>query len=867
MRNVRNKQAVKRLSDKSFQSSRTRNRIAILAIALTSMLFTALFTIGIGTVENFQTQTMRQSGGDSHGVFKNLNEQEYETLKEHPLIKESAPCVIVADEIRNPEFLKRHVEAWYYPQYHYSHCFVEIIDGRAPQSAEEILLDESSMKLLGLKPEAGQTVTLDMQIRQNQEEGVKREFYVAGIIKSEPAMNVGFAIVSEAYLEKYKQELAYEYDETGSMTGTIRMDVNFSNSFSIQEKLDRIILESGYSTDEGDEKYIASNGNWAYVSDGAGGDAVTQGAVAGSLILIVLTGYLIIYNVFQISIMKDIRYYGLLKTIGTTGRQIKKILRRQAWRLSLFGIPAGLFFGFLLGRSFVPAVIAKSSYSGMEVQVSASPFIFIGAAVFTLVTVFISQERPARIAAKVSPIEAVRYTEGGKHSKKVKRSANGAKLWRMALSNLGRSKAKTAVVILSLSLAVILLNSVFTVTRSFDMDTYLKKFVSYDFLIANARYFNYDYLSSDEDNVSEINLTESFISQCESLEGFEEGGRIYAAIGEIGLKADSWTVPEYLTKDENGVPGSYRGGRFIPLTRTEEGDYFTAFYGVEDLPLSTIEVWKGEKDMETIRKKLDTGNYLLLSVGVDDNGVVEEESVNHQPGDTVTLTYGNGQEREFTILSLFKENYYGLTNRIGFDFAYYTTADVFKEMASDQLLMSYAFNVKESGEQEANAFLKSYTTQAEPLMGYESKFLYLEEFSSIKGLFLMVGGILALVIGIIGVLNFINSILTGIVTRRKEFAMLEAIGMTRKQLSQMVVLEGLYYGMFTSIFSICFGTVFSLTAVRMLSTGLWFMKYHFMIWPMLAVLPVMLVMGAAVPKIVIYFNRKQSVVEELRQNE
>ena len=141
MRKVKNKAVIRKLSDKSFGANKTRNIIAALAIALTTMLFTVIFTIGIGTVESFQRQTMRQSGGDSHGTLKNLTREEYEKLKDHPLIKECAPCMAVADEVRNPEFLKRHMEMWYYPQYHYEHCFIEIIDGKAPEKADEVLMD------------------------------------------------------------------------------------------------------------------------------------------------------------------------------------------------------------------------------------------------------------------------------------------------------------------------------------------------------------------------------------------------------------------------------------------------------------------------------------------------------------------------------------------------------------------------------------------------------------------------------------------------------------------------------------------------------------------------------------------------------
>ena len=105
-----------------------------------------------------------------------------------------------------------------------------------------------------------------------------------------------------------------------------------------------------------------------------------------------LTGYLIIYNIFQISVMKDIHFYGLLKTIGTTDRQLKKIIHRQALILSCGGIPIGLIIGYFLGKSLIPAIMSISSIGSYETH--ANPFIFTGNAVFALITVAIS--KPSR---------------------------------------------------------------------------------------------------------------------------------------------------------------------------------------------------------------------------------------------------------------------------------------------------------------------------------------------------------------------------------------------------------------------------------------------------------------------------------------
>ena len=243
-----------------------------------------------------------------------------------------------------------------------------------------------------------------------QSKPIKRTFTVSGI--TEPSvMNVGFAIMPEAYIEKYAEEIAPDSKDAYSSTGKISMHVIFANSMNIQEKLEQVITESGFSIDTKSGDYIESNANWAYIASGTESDPVTIIGIAAALILVMVAGYLIIYNIFQISIIHDIRYYGLLKTIGTTGRQIKKILRRQALWLCLAGIPAGLLAGFFAGRFLLPVLLISEKTDGtVIVPVSPHPWIFICAAVFTIITVLISEWKPGRIAAKVPPVEALRYT-------------------------------------------------------------------------------------------------------------------------------------------------------------------------------------------------------------------------------------------------------------------------------------------------------------------------------------------------------------------------------------------------------------------------------------------------------------------------
>ena len=92
--------------------NKTRNLVAIIAIALTTLLFTSLFTMGMGTTENLQRASMRQAGGDGHAVLKYVNQEQFDAVKDNPEIEEIAFDMALCDDLENPELLKRRAEFW-----------------------------------------------------------------------------------------------------------------------------------------------------------------------------------------------------------------------------------------------------------------------------------------------------------------------------------------------------------------------------------------------------------------------------------------------------------------------------------------------------------------------------------------------------------------------------------------------------------------------------------------------------------------------------------------------------------------------------------------------------------------------------------
>ena len=338
-------------------------------------------------------------------------------------------------------------------------------------------------------------------------------------------------------------------------------------------------------------------------------------------------------------------------------------------------------------------------------------------------------------------------------------------------------------------------------------------------------------------NGEESALSESFIAAVEAREGFEAGGRLYAYWGSYTSETSRQTMNKW-----------------------PDGSFSTAIYGLDEFPFSRLKLVDGELDAE----KLATGDYILEGVKSDDYGKPDApDSFNHQVGDVLTLTVGDSV-REMTVLGHVIVNPSTNTDGSWRGSDFFLPGDVYKKLTGNSYAMSYAFNVADDKETDTEDFLKEYTGSIEPTMNYKSKFTALSGLESIQSTAILIGGALALIIGLIGVLNFINAILTGILTRHKEFAMLQSIGMTRSQLIRMLCFEGVFYSALTAASSAVLSLGSSLLIVRPLCGQIWFMSYQFIMWPLALILPLLFVLGALVPYIVYHATNKQSIVERLR---
>lgn len=406
MLKVNSKDTIKKLAKSSFRANKMRNIFAIISILLTSILFTTLFTVTASLIDSMEESTMRQVGGNAHGGFKYLSKEQYDKLKKHPDIKDISYSVVLGVR-ENTQLVKQPTEIRYTSGVDNAKgMFSFPTTGRLPKENNELATNTLVLKKLGIPAVLGQKVTLEYSIGG---EKIRETFKLVGYWEGDKIMQASMAWVNKDYVE---EKLAYyKSNIKDPNVGMINADVNFNNSNNIENKLIKVITESGYTLDE-----IAYGVNWAYTGNNGSINTGTLVAVGAGILMIVLSGYLMIANVFNISVSRDVRYYGLIKTIGTTPRQIRKLLRNQAIWLSLVGIPIGLLFGYLIATLLVPKILYTLNTE--VISISINPFIFVFSGLFTLVTVFISLIKPSIIAAKVSPIEALRAIDSSEGDKR-----------------------------------------------------------------------------------------------------------------------------------------------------------------------------------------------------------------------------------------------------------------------------------------------------------------------------------------------------------------------------------------------------------------------------------------------------------------
>lgn len=859
------KKIMKEMVQGNLKVHRKRNLLLVLAITLTTILFTSVLEIGFGGMQSIQETQLKLSGMKADAELRFLDKEQFQKVQNSDLFESvggRVPIALMEGETKRPieiDYLdKAGMEAYY----------LSLKEGKMPEDEKEVLLSEQALEELGIKKEVGSHVPVSFTLRGQE---YNFDMRLSGWYKGGPKVN--FLIVSETFLEHNPEVSENTYDIDKEILGTYYASVCVKNTGNIEQNLKEYAESLGAQTENADgNNYVNVAVNPMLYSEdgntGVGLSIVFFGA------LFILCGYLLIYNIFDIGVMQDIQEFGIMKTIGMTGKQIKRLMRRQMLLLSLIGIPIGLVVGYGLGALLLPVILKNWEYSEEELTIvqSVHPAIFILTVFFVLITVFLSMRRPSKRAAKYSAIETAKYTEVKK--KTAEKDIHSIK--NIARSNLQRNRKRTVLVFTSLILSVVFVNSLWIISNSFDEEKYVNVQMRRDYLVAST-----DTLNPSIGYVKpSASLNEEAIQELEKNAMIKNGTKLYknaidASVYNFDISFD-WGVEVIDVKipsiEIDGVITNSATTNYGTLTLGKDKKPICNVCGISENFLGKIEILEGEKNIISIKEKLKSGDYILVGIRANDNGKPSTDGIEISPkvGDVVTIYKDGKPLKEVEVLShilvIDSEQISGGSSTGGGTILgpwFYLSEGLFKELYGEGNLVNYSFDADENDAPAVNRMLQDISEKFTNV-GFETTEQRHSEIENYKMLVrilcVLIGGIL----GVIGIVNLVNIIFTNLIVRNREFATFRSIGATKKQLRELIIRESVGYVFYAAIGGFILATLISMTAVRGICSSIWLFTFQFTLFPAATIIVLYLIISIIASEVGIYLWEKGSITEHLR---
>jgi len=678
-----------------------------------------------------------------------------------------------------------------------------ISNGKAPEMMNEIAVSKGYCEFIGIEEKPGTEVPITFL------DGTTEEFVISGILDMADKTKVYPILFSESYALEGTQLKDVLYN------AMVRIyDANEMSQSNFLEEIRDIATKSGV-----ERKQV--NENNYFLDTLSGGDRQTQQIVVMIClgIGILFVSVLVIYSVFYLSVIGRIRQFGQLRTIGMTKKQIKRMITREGLLLSTMGIPIGLLVGGAIGY-----LIQKEGWDWKN-----TCFIVGIVMIADVITVLISIHKPAKIASTISPIEATKYSgyngSKGKYStKKLHRKLTPLSLAKMSTT---RNRRKTILTMISLGVGGVLFMLATTFISSTSLEEYSRQggFRFGEFLID----LSYNAAETAEHGITDLQMSNPLNDQLkekiEAIDGvkkvitFEQAAMSWEAHGEM---------------EEDLITGFAKGEISDKLVESGSIDY----------------------------DKMVANDGILICA----NSFIEEVyGWNYELGDKVKITIYNGSkevEKEYTIAGFVDYKYFYSNPLAGW---YLMPVDTLNGiMKGMNLTTELIVSTEEAKQEQVEAELQNIISK-NPLLTMDT--LRARQEVDKASFTLLFGMILGLSIFIIGfsMINLVNTLITSVITRKQEIAMLQSIGMTNGQVMKMIQAEGLLLSLGNLAITLIVGIPVSYSGIELLRYfSADYMHFTFPIWFFLGYVVLIVIVPMVISAITLHSFKKLSLVERLR---
>ena len=752
-----NQAVIKELAQENFRSHRSRHILAVLAIFLTTMLIAAALTVGLSLLYTSHNAGEQTPGPMSDGYFSGSRAQyaQIAQMEEIQWADFVQKCSRTA--LHNGEFGGIETRLFAPDDGFYRDNQVTLLAGGYPVRANDLLISDTLSQTLGQSGQVGETFTLDVVLTVNGEDVESRvPMRICGVYR-----NPLYAIASiyeevytaEAFIPAYNPEMAQAEQ-------IIYVKLNNLNPLAlntdISAKMADIAEVVGVNFSPGKNSAQLESA-WAAMLP-----------VLVFVLLLMASGYFLIYNVFYISVVNDIRQSGLLKTLGATAAQLKKMLSWQVRRLAAVGIALGVAAGYVIGLILAPRVMAMTDWS-LYYKAPSFGWMALCAAAFAGITVWFSAIKPLRIASHISPIEAQHFEPKG---------------------------SKNIFTVLSLALSGVIFLAACNISLGYQPEVMVARHNQNDYQITHKAY-----LWNQEEAYEPIGLglrqelqALPFVAQVDAIYSArthdepDSNGYYPVSMGEIAAEGPLYTYFQSLLQLEEALPGE---GYYGVPRLNERGNLALAIVGLPPQRLRT-----GAVNYVVVEGQLDAaafaaGDGVILNVHSAYGG--DQEVQRPQVGDMLPITFydkatGAYHKRSLQVQAVIQSAHeYSSSDMRNGDII--ITDELFRQIYSDHERMISALEVTATAELDSQlaqmvrtVLQQSHHHQLITSSRYDSRISAENDHKTYS----LIGFFLALVLAVIGISNVVNTVTAGVLAHKLEYAAMQSVGMTRRQLTRFI---------------------------------------------------------------------------------
>lgn len=805
---------------------KSKNILIGIAIILTTLLLFVIPSIGKDMVEvNFAV--INKIYPTWHALYRNVDESTVMKLAAHHDVKtyglrSDAGYMNLEDATVSMMYMDRTGMELYK---------VKLKEGQLPQKENDIVVSKGILEALGQNGKIGDTITVPYQILKDDglDYTKEKDFRICGFLadnESSKEQKQYTSLVSEAFL---KAEIPVEQVKYRFLLQVNGQKGNTTADYT--ETIQNIARQFGISEDDMNinKEYLAAN----YV------DPATIPVIVGIMLIVVLAGIITIYSVYYVSMNQRVREFGKLKAIGATKRQLRQIVLREGMGVALFAIPIGLLIGTVAVKVVLLQFVEHAKDSNVliteaykvvakgEVQLYYW-WIYLLAIAVTLCTVYLSLIKPMRMAAKVSEIEAMRYQGGSKRQKSSRKGYQFLNIGRLTKRNLAENKKKSTITIVSMAVTGIFVMMVATVLSCANPMESAKSSIVGQYEISpivesgNKEHPEYEWAEVQKNNP----LNEGLKQQIEELDGVERVD-VFTALKVSGGPFEEKIGTEFI----NGVPEEYA---------------------------------------EELKKGITEGNVTYEELKSGDKVILDRALLHWYPdikvGDKLKLNIHDGDntfQKEIEVAAI-GEYGTGLTN--------YNCLIMAKEGAEKLTINNSSSYFQVIADKDYDEALEASLQAIVDGSGRLQMRTWKNEYDTWENAIQMTRGAcyaFIIILAAISIMNLINTMINSVHVRKKELGMMQAIGMSDRQLMKMLQLEGIFYTVGTLIISIGVGSLAGyplfLYAKR---TGMFDIStYHYPVTAAIIIILTLFVIQMLLAIFIAKSVRKDSLIERIRFSE